>query len=344
MPDHAAHGGADLGGAGGIGFHSLDLAAHPLLERGAQLRAVGAHLLQLRLYRCQQPARHRGAERPADQPPALFAHPLLDGRSQHLLLARDQRFELAQHEAEHLLMAPALDDAAQPARDQPSGGGAAEHARQQPGENAPRAPVLHRGQHPRKRAGERLRRRPGRDRIGKKAVQHARQVQPMHDVRHLGAGEDVVGDEPPERAAQPFLFVRNDRGVRDRDAEWMAEQRRHREPVGDAADEARLGRGQQPRGSRRRAAARSRPPSGSPSGTAARWRRPCGETARAERRHRGPAAAASRRRPRTKGSLLPGLPRKANWRLDVEALAAAAAALLIRIDEGEARGQRRSSR
>ena len=32
----------------------------------------------------------------------------------------------------------------------------------------------------------------------------------------------------------------DDRGVRDRDAERVAEERRHREPVGEAADDRRL--------------------------------------------------------------------------------------------------------
>ena len=63
----------------------------------------------------------------------------------------------------------------------------------------------------------------------------------MQHVRHLGPGEDVIGDEAPECATQPLLLVRDDRGVRDGDAERVAEQRRDREPVGDATDESRLG-------------------------------------------------------------------------------------------------------
>ena len=43
----------------------------------------------------------------------------------------------------------------------------------------------------------------------------------------------VVGD--------PVLVARDDRGVRDRQAERMAEQRGHREPVGQPADHRRFG-------------------------------------------------------------------------------------------------------
>ena len=72
----------------------------------------------------------------------------------------------------------------------------------------------------------------------------------------LAAGEHVGGDEAAERRAQPLLLVRDDGGVRDRHAERVAEQRGDREPVGDAADEAGLGRGLQQVGRASPAAAR----------------------------------------------------------------------------------------
>ena len=56
--------------------------ADPFVERGAQLGAVGAHLVELGVHRRQHAPRDRGAERPADQPAALLAHPLLDGGAQ----------------------------------------------------------------------------------------------------------------------------------------------------------------------------------------------------------------------------------------------------------------------
>ena len=46
----------------------------------------------------------------------------------------------------------------------------------------------------------------------------------------------------PERAPDLVLPARDDRRVRDRDAERMPEQRRHREPVRERADHAALGR------------------------------------------------------------------------------------------------------
>ena len=54
------------------------------------------------------------------------------------------------------------------------------------------------------------------------------------------------GDEAAKRTSEPLLLSGNDRGMRDRQAERMTEQRGDREPVRDATDEASLGgRGQQ---------------------------------------------------------------------------------------------------
>ncbi len=46
-----------------------------------------------------------------------------------------------------------------------------------------------------------------------------------------------------EGGADPVLVAGNDRGVRDGEAERVAEQGGHREPVGDAADQPGLGEG-----------------------------------------------------------------------------------------------------
>ena len=53
----------------------------------------------------------------------------------------------------------------------------------------------------------------------------------------------LVCDELAERAADLVLAVRDDRRVRDRDAERMAEQGGDGEPVGERADHRRLGEG-----------------------------------------------------------------------------------------------------
>ena len=56
-------------------------------------------------------------------------------------------------------------------------------------------------------------------------------------------GEEVALDEGAEAPADVVLAVRDDRGVGDRDAERVPEQRGHREPVGQRTDHGRLGRG-----------------------------------------------------------------------------------------------------
>ena len=50
------------------------------------------------------------------------------------------------------------------------------------------------------------------------------------------AAQKVARDEAAETAADLILACRDDRRVRDRDPERMAEERRHREPVRHAAD------------------------------------------------------------------------------------------------------------
>jgi hypothetical protein len=80
MRHHAADCGAEFGGARRILLQAGDLVAHPFVERGAQLGSVRAHLVQFGVHRRQHAPRDRGAQRPADQPAALFAHPFLDRR------------------------------------------------------------------------------------------------------------------------------------------------------------------------------------------------------------------------------------------------------------------------
>ena len=72
-------------------------------------------------------------------------------------------------------------------------------------------------------------------------MQNAGQVEPRNDAGYPSAGDHVVGDEAAQRATKTLLLVRDDRGVRDRDAERVAKQRGNGEPVGDAPDEAGLG-------------------------------------------------------------------------------------------------------
>jgi hypothetical protein len=55
--------------------------------------------------------------------------------------------------------------------------------------------------------------------------------------------EEVLLHELAERGGELVLALDKERGVRNRQAKRTAEQRRHREPVRDAADHGRLGAG-----------------------------------------------------------------------------------------------------
>ncbi len=65
-----------------------------------------------------------------------------------------------------------------------------------------------------------------------------RPTQPLVD--HL-RGQEVRLDEVAQAPADVVLALADDRRVRDRDTERMAEQGGHREPVGERADHCRLG-------------------------------------------------------------------------------------------------------
>jgi hypothetical protein len=73
-------------------------------------------------------------------------------------------------------------------------------------------------------------------------AQQAGQIELGERERDVRFGEYVVGDEAAECRAEPGLLVGDDGGVRDGQAERVAEQRGDGEPVGDAADEARSAR------------------------------------------------------------------------------------------------------
>jgi hypothetical protein len=54
-------------------------------------------------------------------------------------------------------------------------------------------------------------------------------------------GEEVVLHELPQRRADLVLAMRDDRGVRDGDPQWMAEEGGDGEPVGQRAHHGGLG-------------------------------------------------------------------------------------------------------
>ena len=100
-------------------------------------------------------------------------------------------------------------------------------------------------------------------------------VELLHAPRDHARNEEILTDEIGERLADPVLVTRDDRGVRDRQAERVAEQGRHREPVGEAADHRRFGeRLHVARGRDIGARTRARRRTPRPSRRAARSRRP----------------------------------------------------------------------
>ena len=66
-------------------------------------------------------------------------------------------------------------------------------------------------------------------------------VDVAHPPRDDGRNEEILLEEIGQRFADPVLVARDDRGVRDRQAERVAEQSGDREPVGEPADHRRLG-------------------------------------------------------------------------------------------------------
>ena len=279
---------ADFGRAGGFGFHAVDLPPHPFVERQPQFRPVRAHFIQFGVDQRQHPPRDRGAERPADQAPALFAHPLLDRGAQRVFPAGQRGFQLAQDEAEHLLVAAAVDQAVQCPRDHLSGGRA--HRRcAAPRGREPDAPAR-----PPRVASSFGSMPASATAAGCAAAGSARNRcrMPGRSSRASTldtscAGENVVGDEtaqapgPAARAGSGMMAVCGI-GMPKR----MPKQRGHREPIGDAADEPGLRGGLQQARSTSSAASGRWPGSGRPSGPAGRRRTGGGCARSAGRGHR----------------------------------------------------------
>lgn len=80
-------------------------------------------------------------------------------------------------------------------------------------------------------------------RIGQPVYDRARDVEPPHPARDDRRQQEIVAQEYRQRIADPVLVPRDDRGVRDRQPERMAEQRGDRKPVRQSADHRRLGKG-----------------------------------------------------------------------------------------------------
>ena len=79
--------------------------------------------------------------------------------------------------------------------------------------------------------------------VGEPAAEASRDADRAELAEHDLVGEELVLDERAEGRADLVLAGRDDRRVRDAQAERIPEQRRHREPVGDRADHGALGGG-----------------------------------------------------------------------------------------------------
>ena len=67
-----------------------------------------------------------------------------------------------------------------------------------------------------------------------------------HLGQHLFGGQKVLGNEVGQVAANAVFVLGNDRGVRNRQAQRVAEQRHHGKPVGNGTHHRRLGKGGHP--------------------------------------------------------------------------------------------------
>ncbi len=132
-----------------------------------------------------------------------------------------------------------FDERSQRACEHASDLGPVEQRRQHRREQPPRATVRHRPQQPGNRARHRRHQRRPDFGLRQQPPNLSRQIEPRHQPQHFTLGENLVGDEIAERLAEPCLLARDHRRVRDRQSEWPAKQRRHREPIRDPADEAR---------------------------------------------------------------------------------------------------------
>jgi hypothetical protein len=70
-----------------------------------------------------------------------------------------------------------------------------------------------------------------------------RQVDVAHAPSHDRGDQEILLEEVGQRVADPVLVPGYDRGVRDRQAQRVAEQGGDRKPVGQAADHRCLGKG-----------------------------------------------------------------------------------------------------
>ena len=84
---------------------------------------------------------------------------------------------------------------------------------------------------------------PARDRLSQSATSAAKSTSLSLRADRLLGARKLTSMKRPRLSANAVLVGRDDRGVRNGQAERPAKQRHHRVPVGDAADRGRLGEG-----------------------------------------------------------------------------------------------------
>ena len=181
---------------------SCDFSADPDVEGFADFRAVGVHLVHLGIHGGEHAGGDAGAERPAHEATALVAHALLDEGAELGLFFQHAGAQLDQDEAEDFLVAAAIDQAAQRARDDAAGG----RARRSCGGRCGRARGG-RGRLPRWRGcgGDSRRacgRGVGRPRRWSRTVRRRSATSSLaEEAADFLFGDDVAGEEAAERLA-----------------------------------------------------------------------------------------------------------------------------------------------
>ena len=192
---------------------------------------------------------------------ARDAEPEARVRAHPLSIARQQIVhQLADHRAERGPVERLRDRAGQPRHDSLVPPVAARQLERR-GERRGQGPVEKKIAQPRHQIARRLRRQLGREPAGQlargrievaraeplgRAGDQGRDVHAGDFLRDVLLGEHTASDHRADARGHQLPVGRDERGMRDRQAERPAEDRRDRKPVGEPADDARLGDRQDP--------------------------------------------------------------------------------------------------
>ena len=216
------------------GQRRVDPATHGVVR-------VDHHLGQQRIERIEQ-----RIGQPVIQPgPAQNrAGAIVDHRAQRRFLRFEQRAGAAQQAVDHRGMAPVGNQPGQDLAQQRGKVDPFDLAAERGFGRATDPFGIERGQDLGNQAGDPFADAAGAPRrIGQPAADHPRRIQPLQPPRHDLGGQEIGAQECRHAVGDAILVGRDDRGVRDRQAQRMAEQRGYRKPVGQSADHRRLGKG-----------------------------------------------------------------------------------------------------